>query len=100
VSVLCPPDTDTPQLRQEALTKPPETTAVNGSASLMEPEDVAAALFRGLRRGRFMIVPGRNARLIYGLKRAVPSLVFRVMDRTAEKARAAEMKKNSRSEGR
>ena len=35
VSVLCPPDTDTPGLAEENLTKPPETLAVSESACVM-----------------------------------------------------------------
>lgn len=89
VSVLCPSDTATPQLEQEERTKPPETRAVNGTAKLMQPEQVADELFRGLRKRRFMIVPGSNARLIYYLKRFFPGVVFRVMDRTVQKAAAA-----------
>jgi short-subunit dehydrogenase len=85
VSVLCPPDTDTPQLAEEDRTKPPETRAVNGNVKLLQPEMVARVLFRGLRKGRFMIVPGLHARLAYWAKRLFPGLVFAVADRTVKK---------------
>jgi short-subunit dehydrogenase len=86
VSVLCPPDTSTPQLQQEEHTKPPETRAVNGNVRVMQPEEVADELFRRLRKQNFMITPGRNARIVWYAKRFFPGLVFRIADRAARKA--------------
>jgi len=87
VSVLCPPDTDTPGFAVENLTKPPETVAVSEGGGLMQPEDVAAALLKGIRKGRFFILPG-NARTVFYLKRYTPWLVDRVMDRQIRRVRA------------
>ncbi len=86
VSVLCPPDTDTPGFAVENLTKPPETVAVSEGGGLMRPQEVAAALLKGVRKGRFYILPG-NARTIFYLKRFAPWLVDAVMDRQIRKAR-------------
>lgn len=80
VSVLCPPDTDTPGLAAEDKTKPHETRAVAGSAKLMQPENVARALIKGLRKGQFMIIPGLDGKLIWWVKRIAPSLVYAVLD--------------------
>lgn len=81
ISVLCPPDTDTPALAAENATKPPETHAVSAGASLLSADAVAAALLAGVARRRFLIVPGRTARFAYLLKRVFPGLVTWVMDR-------------------
>jgi len=86
VSVLCPPDTDTPGFAVENRTKPEETKAVSGTARLMDPDDVARALLKGIRRGRFMILVNAEARLIYLVKRFAPSLLDRIMDRAIRKA--------------
>jgi 3-dehydrosphinganine reductase len=86
VSVLCPPDTDTPGFAVENLTKPPETVAVSEGGGLMRPEEVAAVLLKGIRKGRFHILPG-NARTVYYLKRFMPWLVDLVMDRQIRRAR-------------
>lgn len=87
VSVLCPPDTDTPALAEENRTKPPETHAASAGASLLSADAVADALLAGIARRRFLIIPGREARLAYRLKRFAPGLVTWVMDRQIDKAR-------------
>jgi 3-dehydrosphinganine reductase len=86
VSVLCPPDTDTPGFASENMTKPRETKAVSAGAKVLSAETVAGALFEGLARGRFLIIPGREGRLAALAKRLWPGLVERLMD--AQIARA------------
>ena len=87
VAVLCPPDTDTPQLEAENRTKPPETRAVNGNAGILQPEQVAKALFRGLKhRRKFIIIPGFQGKMIYLLKRILPGVVYSMIDMYAKKA--------------
>ena len=86
VSVLCPPDTDTPGLANEDAAKPAETKAVSAGAKLMQPDDVAKALLTGIRRGTFMIVPGGEGRLAYMMKRYAPAVVDRVMRRGIRRA--------------
>jgi len=85
VSVLCPPDTDTPGLANEDLTKPAETKAVSAGAKLLQPDDVARALLKGIRRGTFMIVPGGEGKLAYFMKRYAPAVVDRAMRRAIRK---------------
>lgn len=86
VSVLCPPDTDTPLLREADKTKPLETKAISGKAKRMQPEEVARSLIRGMRKNRFMIVPGFDSKWIYLAKRLFPSLVDLVVDRAVRRA--------------
>lgn len=85
VSVLCPPDTETPQLHRENLTKPAETKAIAGNAGVLKPEDVAKALFKGLKRKKFLIIPGTQGKMIYLLKRFFPRLVYASIDASAKK---------------
>ncbi|HXF85268.1 MAG TPA: SDR family oxidoreductase [Anaerolineales bacterium] len=81
VSLVFPPDTDTPQLAYENQFKPPETKAVAGAARVLSAEEVAQAILRQAARGRFLIFPGWEARLFYLLITKLPkSLVFYVMD--------------------
>jgi len=86
VSVLCPPDTDTPQLVEENKTKPPETKALSGKAKPMSPESVAKACIRGLEKGKFMIIPGSSGKMIYLAKRLFPSPVNWMMDILIQRA--------------
>lgn len=85
VSVLCPPDTDTPQLVEDNRTKPPETKAVSGNAKCMQPYEVARVMIRGMEKGRFMIAPG-SGRMVYHLKRLLPGLVESTMAGDIRKA--------------
>ncbi|TVR02795.1 MAG: SDR family NAD(P)-dependent oxidoreductase [Spirochaetaceae bacterium] len=87
VSVLCPGDTDTPQLAAEQEHKPPETAALSARARVLSPDQVANACLRGVRRGRFLILAGGEAQLIVWLKRFAPGILFRSMDRVVLRAR-------------
>jgi 3-dehydrosphinganine reductase len=86
VSVLLPPDTDTPQLAEENREKPAETRALAGNVPVLSAEAVARALLDGLARGRVVIVPGWRARLTLWAARHAPGLVRRVVDRQIARA--------------
>lgn len=91
VSVLCPPDTDTPMLLGENRNKPEETLKISEGGGLLAAETVARATIEGICKNRFMIVPGAGARFAWLAKRLVPGLVFAVMDRdvrTVQRERA------------
>ena len=87
VSVLCPPDVDTPGFAVENTTKPPETVAVSAGTKVMTPDEVAAELFAGMARRAPLIIPGRDARRSALAKRLVPGVVERTMDRAIARAR-------------
>jgi 3-dehydrosphinganine reductase len=87
VSVLCPPDTDTPGLESENLTKPAETRAIAAAAKLLSAGAVAEALLRGMAREAFLIIPGFDSRMSVLAKRLAPGLVYWVMDRAVAKVR-------------
>lgn len=86
VSVLCPPDTDTPGFATENLTKPEETRAISGTTKLLQPDAVADALIRGMARQSFLIIPGVPGRFSVLAKRLFPGLVERIIDRTVRRA--------------
>jgi 3-dehydrosphinganine reductase len=89
VSVAFPPDTDTPQLAYENQYKPPETKAISGTAHALSAEKVAQNILRQAERGRFLIFPGLESRLIYILSSKLPkSLVLAVLDRLASQGRS------------
>lgn len=58
VSIVYPPDTDTPQLREEMKTRPEITNKIAGSTRVYSADEVADAIIRGIRRARFTIAPG------------------------------------------
>ena len=83
--VLCPPDTDTPGLVVENRTKPEETKALTAKAKLMTPEAVAAAMIRGMEKGKFIILPGFDGKFTVLAQRLVPGIVRWVVDGTVRK---------------
>lgn len=86
VSVLCPPDTDTPGFETENKTKPEETKAISESAKIMTSEEVAAICLKGLKKRKKIIIPGFDAKLSYIVKRHFPSIVDFIMKQSIKKA--------------
>jgi 3-dehydrosphinganine reductase len=85
ISVVCPPDTDTPGFAVENIGKPPETKAASEGGGLMQPEEVAEALLKGIEKGKFLIAPG-SAKMIYIVNRHIPALVNLFTDLKVKKA--------------
>src|SRR5581483_7564878 len=65
ISIVYPPDTDTPQLAAENLIKPVETKAIAAGAKTWRPEDVARCIMNGVDRRRFVITPGWEMAALY-----------------------------------
>ena len=64
VGIVYPPDTDTPQLTQENITKPSETKEITALAKTWDPEDVAQEIIAGIRQQKFAITPGWEMTLL------------------------------------
>ncbi|MBD1912898.1 SDR family oxidoreductase [Leptolyngbya sp. FACHB-16] len=58
VSIVYPPDTDTPQLEAENRTKPEETKRITATAETWSADGVAQEILRGVERRVFAITPG------------------------------------------
>jgi len=69
VSIVCPADTDTPQLAFEDPIKPMETRALASNGGVATPEFVADQIVKGVSRGKYLIIPGISSRMFYLLKR-------------------------------
>ncbi len=112
VSLVLPPDTDTPQLRQERELQPLELKMITGAVKPkefkrpsevvaywltrwlltdngkpMSTDRVAAAIVRGIRRGDFLIFPDAKLRLAYRLRGFVIPLGNWAQDQLAAVAR-------------
>lgn len=81
ISMLLPPDTDTPGLQRENETKPDITKRIGQSAKLMSSEEVAEAFLSGLMYGRLYIIPGLGNRMLSRTIRHLPGLVRFVLRR-------------------
>jgi short-subunit dehydrogenase len=85
VSVLCPPDTDTPGYESENKNKPAETKEIGGKAKLLHPDVVAQAVLKGIQQQKKMIIPGTDGKLTLLLKRLFPSLLDWIMYNSIKK---------------
>ena len=75
VSVVFPPDTDTPQLHYENQHKPLETRKIAGNAQAMTADAVARATVRGIERKKDYVLPGFEAKLTFWLSDGLAGLL-------------------------
>jgi 3-dehydrosphinganine reductase len=94
VTVIYPPDTQTPMLEKERKHNLPETLAINQKAKVMQAGEVAAALLRGMQKGKFQVYCNAESRLIHFLRGFWPGLLFGQLDGIVQKVRA-ELRKSS-----
>ena len=92
VSIVYPPDTDTPQLAWESQYKPYETRALANSDKPIQPSQVAEETLKAVARGRYKVVPGLDAKLTYFAATRLggwvnPIMDFLVSQATKKKAR-------------
>lgn len=80
VSVLYPPDTDTPQLAWENQFKPKETRAISGASKPISPDWVAQYTLKQAARGKYSIVPGFDAKIMYFAGTSLGNLMYPIMD--------------------
>ncbi len=80
VSLVYPPDTQTPQLEYDNLHKPPITKELSSTGGLLQPEEVAASILRGIQHNKYIITPGFEASLIYKIQGFTGNLVYSLID--------------------
>lgn len=87
VSVVCPPDTDTPGLTFEHTLRPPETDVIAGNIKPIPAEKVAAAIERAIGRDRFVVIPDAISAFYFRLKGLLPEVFYAIVDSDVKKAR-------------
>ncbi|MBA4380889.1 MAG: short-chain dehydrogenase, partial [Anaerolinea sp.] len=80
VSVVFPPDTDTPQLAYDKLFQPPETKVLNAKAKMLSADEVAEAILRGVRQNKYIILPGADTKFFYHLNNLLGNGIYPLMD--------------------
>jgi 3-dehydrosphinganine reductase len=80
VSVVFPPDTETPQLAFEEPLKPYETKEVAGTVRPMSAEDVASQTLKAAQKGKYVIIPGLEGKFLYRLMGIMGDFTFTVID--------------------
>jgi 3-dehydrosphinganine reductase len=80
VSVVFPPDTQTPQLEGEAPYKPAVTQALSDNAGVLSAESVAETILKGISRRKYIIIPGFESKLFYFINSLPGNLAYPIMD--------------------
>ena len=75
VSVVCPPEVDTPMVQIEAQNILPQTRFIKDVGGLLQPATVTKATLKGIANNRFMIVPGLMAKISHWQMRVFPRTV-------------------------
>jgi 3-dehydrosphinganine reductase len=86
VSIVYPPDTETPQLQEEIPLRPEELKAINAIKPL-QANMVADETLRGVSRGKYVILPGFQTKVFYFLSHVFNPAVYPVMDWLVSRSR-------------
>jgi 3-dehydrosphinganine reductase len=73
VSVVFPPNTDTPQLHYENRFKPLEAHRIEGVVRLLEAQQVAETVVKGIARRRAYILPGLDTKIFFWIANGLNS---------------------------
>lgn len=85
VTLMYPPDTETPLLERENIKKLPETKKLSKNAKLVSPEFVAKKLLKAMTKKQFAVYCNVESRFISVLKGISPSLYNKIVDYIAFK---------------
>ena len=77
LTLACPPETDTPFLIEESKTIPPESRALKNMAGTLDAAFVAERIIRGVRKNRYLVIPGFLAKLVCLTQRFSPGWLSR-----------------------
>jgi 3-dehydrosphinganine reductase len=91
LSIVYPPDTDTPQLEAENRTKPLATQRITATAKTWSAEAVADSILRGIDRKTFAIAPGLEMSLLARLHSLFAPAIHWYCDRITDRSKAADM---------
>jgi NAD(P)-dependent dehydrogenase (short-subunit alcohol dehydrogenase family) len=76
VSLICPPEVDTPMVVEEAKTMHPVSRRLKDLAGTLSVDQAIAGILAGLDAGRGVIIPGFGAKLTYFANRYVPDFIM------------------------
>lgn len=80
VSIVFPPDTQTPQLEYESQYKPFITKEIAGSAKLMSADDVASEILKQVSKKHYIILPGSEGKMLFIAKNLLGGKIYPVID--------------------
>ncbi len=87
VSIVYPPDTETPMLAYERKYSLRETRVISEKIKVIMPEIVARKVIRGIEKQKFEIYCNLESRLVRIIKTLMPSLYFRILASSIKSSR-------------
>ena len=82
VSLICPPEVDTPMVVQEMKNMHPVSRRLKDIGGSLSVQEAMRGIFSGLDAGRSVIIPGVKAKLTYFCNRYLPDFIMNtVVDR-------------------
>ena len=99
VSIVYPPDTDTPQLIAENKTKPLETKAITQTAKTWTAEAVAQTILKGIEKTKFIISPGLEMSILAKLHSLLFPILNKYFDSIVSKINKSKKGQRARGKG-
>ena len=88
VSVVAPPEVETPMVLEERRSAPGATTRLKLLAGSLPLDPAAKAILAGIDRGEFLIIPSRRAKMAALLPRVLPRpLLHAIVDQVIRRER-------------
>jgi len=84
VTLVLPPDTDTPMLAAEEKIRPEATRRISRTAGVWKPDDVARVLIRGACARRFIVAPGWQLKVLAAIHGLISPAFRRYQQRVAD----------------
>jgi len=77
VSVVCPPEVETPLVVEERKSRPKQTESLKLMAGTLTVEFAVEQIRRGIDQRRFLIIPGKRARSLWFTNKLLPGFLTR-----------------------
>jgi 3-dehydrosphinganine reductase len=96
VSVIFPPDTETPQLQYETQFRPPEARRLGEGSQVLTADQVARALVRGIERRQLYILPNFESWLYFRLANGFIGFYHWYVDRVVAQVRRERLQQTNK----
>jgi len=77
VTVVCPPEVETPMVEAERLNRPKQTEALKLMAGTLPLDYAVRQIRKGIDARRFMVIPGWRARGLWFTNKLLPGFMTR-----------------------
>jgi len=80
ISLVYPPDTQTPGYERENLTKPPDCLEICAMSSMSQPDDVAKVIIAGIKKGDFHIAVDFFTKVFVALSNSISPRQYGIIE--------------------